>query len=69
MEKVFERIKRVCIDVEEDLIICVRSLFQHTENYVRVRNQELRKFYKQNGYKKLCIYSPLLFNLVFGEGI
>ena len=71
LEKAFDRIKRQDVwkilkdrGVDYELVENIKSLYRHTECYVRVRNERSEMFTYNSGLKQGCILSPILFNIV-----
>lgn len=74
MEKAFDRIRREDVwnvlkrrGVKQQLIEGIKSLYENTVNYVRVRNEASRTFISKIGLRQGCILSPLLFNIVLDD--
>ena len=74
MEKAFDSIRRKDVwnilkrkGVEQQLIEGIKSLYENTVNYVRVRNEASKTFTSKIGLRQGCILSPLLFNLVLDD--
>ena len=74
MVKAFDSIRRKDVwnilkrkGVEQQLVEGIKSLYENTVNYVRVRNEASKTFTSKIGFRQGCILSSLLFNLVLDD--
>lgn len=55
--------------IDDQLIKCIKSLYNKTRSYIRIRNEKSESFTSSDGLKQGCSLSPIVFNLMLDEAI